>query len=103
MLFHFCFHIIRCSINAKWYFPHNSADRKKEIPSPEDELWRLNHISKTGVVYKRALENNVRTVKDFLQLYHTDAKKMQSVRTITYQINLDCWGSPKSEYASDGN
>ncbi|CAO2836627.1 unnamed protein product [Amaranthus hypochondriacus] len=55
------------------------ADRKKEIPSPEDELWRLNHISKTGVVYKRALENNVRTVKDFLQLYHTDAKKMQSI------------------------
>ncbi|XP_057549896.1 calmodulin-binding protein 60 B-like isoform X2 [Amaranthus tricolor] len=59
------------------------ADQKKEIPSLEDELWRLKNIGKTGPIYKRALEKNVHTVEDFLQLYHTDAEKMKTILGVT--------------------
>ncbi|KAL9248194.1 hypothetical protein vseg_021546 [Gypsophila vaccaria] len=55
------------------------CDRKHEKPSPEDELWRLKNIRRHGPVYQRAIKANICTVNDFLQLLHTDPKRLKNI------------------------
>ncbi|KAK9692068.1 hypothetical protein RND81_09G239100 [Saponaria officinalis] len=55
------------------------TDRKHEKPSPEDALWRLKNIRRDGPVYQRAKQANICTVNDFLQLLHTDPKKLRNI------------------------
>ncbi|XP_021771763.1 calmodulin-binding protein 60 B-like [Chenopodium quinoa] len=56
-IFHFLF---GCSSSANCgHLPIHSGDRKHSTPSPEDELWRLKNINKTGPVCHRATGNKI--------------------------------------------
>lgn len=53
--------------------------QKHETPILEDEMWRLVNIAKNGKYHQRLAVKNIHTLKDFLQLYHTNAKKLQEI------------------------
>lgn len=55
------------------------AYQKSKIPALEDQIWRLESIAKTGPVRQRLADANVDTLKDFLQLYHSNAKRLQEI------------------------
>ncbi|XP_021742645.1 calmodulin-binding protein 60 F-like isoform X2 [Chenopodium quinoa] len=74
--------VVRSAVSEKEFRVKVSrlkSERKRSNPSPEDDLWRLKNINKTGPVCCRAKEKEIHTVKDFLQLYHTDEKKMKAI------------------------
>ncbi|TVU49825.1 hypothetical protein EJB05_01163, partial [Eragrostis curvula] len=53
--------------------------KKNDIPSADDELWRLKHIRKNGN-FQQALERTgIYSVKDFLRKYHTNENSLHNV------------------------
>ncbi|MCO5562068.1 hypothetical protein L7F22_015694 [Adiantum nelumboides] len=57
------------------------VNQKHEIPSPNDEVWRLRHIAKDGSSYRNLAAEEIHTVKDFLhwvQERPEDLKKVLS-------------------------
>ncbi|XP_021742880.1 calmodulin-binding protein 60 C-like [Chenopodium quinoa] len=53
--------------------------KKHDIPSLDDEVWRLCWIAKDGKISKMLEENQIYTVKDFISLYHTDESFLRGI------------------------
>ncbi|KAM1500772.1 hypothetical protein TB1_032619 [Malus domestica] len=53
--------------------------KKHHPPHPNDEIWRLEKISKDGAFHKRLYEKGISTVEDFLQSYMKDASSLRNV------------------------
>jgi predicted metalloprotease len=54
--------------------------KKREIPSADDELWRLKRIRKNGIFQKALEQNGIFSVKDLLRRYHKDENALRNVR-----------------------
>ncbi|KAL4370249.1 hypothetical protein AHAS_Ahas06G0046900 [Arachis hypogaea] len=52
-------------------------NQKQYPPSLNDEVYRLENISKGGKIHERLLEIGIKTVKDLLQLYETNPTLLQ--------------------------
>lgn len=53
--------------------------KSHETPSLCDEVWRLHKIGRNGPVDKRLRKENIKTVKDFLDLYFLNPGKLQEI------------------------
>ncbi|KAM1576934.1 hypothetical protein ACFX10_033179 [Malus domestica] len=53
--------------------------KKHHPPHPNDEIWRLEMISKDGAFHKRLYEKGISNVEDFLQSYMKDASSLRNV------------------------
>ncbi|CAN6587178.1 unnamed protein product [Malus baccata var. baccata] len=53
--------------------------KKHHPPHPNDEIWRLEKISRDGASHKRLYEKGISTVEDFLQSYMKDASSLRNV------------------------
>lgn len=54
--------------------------KKHDIPSLDDEVWRLCWIAKDGKICKKLEENEIYKVKDFITQYHNNESLLRSVR-----------------------
>jgi len=54
--------------------------RKHDIPSLNDDVWRLKKISKDGAFYDALRGSGILFVKDFLRLYYKDEQALRNVR-----------------------
>lgn len=63
-----------------WY---NVGSKKHEIPSLDDDVWRLKKISKDGVFHDALKQSGISNVKEFLRLYYTDEPALRKVRKFT--------------------
>lgn len=54
--------------------------RKHDIPSLNDDVWRLKNISKDGPLYDALRGSGILCVKDFLRLYYKDQQALRTVR-----------------------
>jgi len=54
--------------------------RKHDIPSLNDDVWRLKNISKDGAFYAALRGSGILFVKDFLRLYYKDEQALRNVR-----------------------
>ncbi|RCV18862.1 hypothetical protein SETIT_3G337400v2 [Setaria italica] len=62
--------------------------RKHDIPSLNDDVWRLKNISKDGPLYDALRGSGILCVKDFLRLYYKD---QQALRTILIKAKESAW------------
>ncbi|KAH7288532.1 hypothetical protein KP509_31G030200 [Ceratopteris richardii] len=53
------------------------VNKKHEIPSPDDEVWRLVKIRRNGPVHEQLQGNGIKTVSDFLERYEQDGQKLR--------------------------
>ncbi|XP_071696847.1 calmodulin-binding protein 60 B-like isoform X2 [Rutidosis leptorrhynchoides] len=53
--------------------------KKHHPPSLDDDIWRLEKISKDGAFRKRLAEKGIRTVKHFLQMYVTNESSLRKI------------------------
>ncbi|OEL34094.1 Calmodulin-binding protein 60 C [Dichanthelium oligosanthes] len=53
--------------------------QKSKIPLLDDELWRLQKISKGGVFHGALKRSGIHTVKQFLRLYYKDEKALRNI------------------------
>lgn len=58
----------------------SAAYQKHDIPSLDDEVWRLCWIAKDGKICKKLEENEIYKVKDFITQYHSNESLLRSVR-----------------------
>lgn len=58
--------------------------QKHNIPSLEDEVWRLCWIAKDGKICERLAEHQIYKVKDFLTVYYLNESVLRQVRKILY-------------------
>ncbi|KAM0824721.1 hypothetical protein ACQ4PT_070012 [Festuca glaucescens] len=68
----------------------NEASEKRHPPELDDEVYRLEEISKDGVYSKRLKEVQIFTVKDFLKALNKDANKLREVLRIKNRSSS--WG-----------
>jgi len=54
--------------------------KKHDIPSLNDDVWRLKKISKDGAFYDALRSSGILVVKDFLRLYYKDEQALRNVR-----------------------
>jgi hypothetical protein len=59
------------------------GSKKHEIPSLDDDVWRLKKISKDGVFHDALKQSGISNVKEFLRLYYTDEPALRKVRKFT--------------------
>ncbi|KAK4282733.1 hypothetical protein QN277_014077 [Acacia crassicarpa] len=50
--------------------------KKHHPPKLDDDLWRLEKISKNGVIYQRLCDHGIRTVRDFVRSYNIDPSSL---------------------------
>ena len=55
--------------------------KKHHPPSLDDEVWRLEKISKDGAFCRRLTERGIKTVQDFLRYQKMDPDELRNVRT----------------------
>ncbi|MCO5592171.1 hypothetical protein L7F22_046167 [Adiantum nelumboides] len=55
------------------------VNQKHEIPSPNDEVWRLRHIAKDGSSYRNLAAEGIHTVKEFLHWVHERPEDLKKV------------------------
>ncbi|KAF0887776.1 hypothetical protein E2562_004003 [Oryza meyeriana var. granulata] len=55
------------------------GSKKHEIPSLDDDVWRLKKISKDGVFHEALKGSSILNVKDFLRLYYTDEQALRKI------------------------
>jgi len=53
--------------------------RKHDIPSLNDDVWRLKKISKDGAFYDALRGSGILFVKDFLRLYYKDEQALRNI------------------------
>ncbi|XP_021860473.2 calmodulin-binding protein 60 B [Spinacia oleracea] len=53
--------------------------QKHDIPSLDDEVWRLCWIAKDGKICKKLEENEIYKVKDFITQYHSNESLLRSI------------------------
>uniref|UniRef100_A0A0E0FD29 Uncharacterized protein n=1 Tax=Oryza meridionalis TaxID=40149 RepID=A0A0E0FD29_9ORYZ len=56
-----------------------SGSKKHEIPSLDDDVWRLKKISKDGVFHDALKQSGISNVKEFLRLYYTDEPALRKI------------------------
>jgi hypothetical protein len=54
--------------------------KKHDIPSLDDDVWRLKKISKDGALHDALRGSGILFVKDLLRLYHKDQQALRKVR-----------------------
>lgn len=57
------------------------GSRKHNIPSLDDDVWRLKKISKDGVFHEALKGSDIFSVKDFLRLYYKDEHTLRKILT----------------------
>ncbi|XP_058226229.1 calmodulin-binding protein 60 A-like isoform X2 [Rhododendron vialii] len=57
----------------------NTYTKKHFPPSLNDEVWRLQMISKDGPIHNRLVSENIKTVKDFLTRFFVDPQSLQNI------------------------
>ena len=57
-----------------------AGSRKHVIPSLDDDVWRLQKISKDGVFHEALKGSGIFSVKDFLTSYYKDEHTLRKVR-----------------------
>ncbi|BAF30020.1 protein SAR DEFICIENT 1 isoform X2 [Oryza sativa Japonica Group] len=55
------------------------GSKKHEIPSLDDDVWRLKKISKDGVFHDALKQSGISNVKEFLRLYYTDEPALRKI------------------------
>ncbi|TXG65210.1 hypothetical protein EZV62_006485 [Acer yangbiense] len=59
---------------------HRSKTNKKhDLPSLDDEVWHLKKVKKGGKFHTRLIDNNIRTVRNFKQLYKTNPDQLKQI------------------------
>ncbi|TVU49840.1 hypothetical protein EJB05_01178, partial [Eragrostis curvula] len=53
--------------------------KKRDIPSLDDEVFRLRKIAKNGVFHEALKRSGIPTVKHFLRMYYKDAKALRDI------------------------
>jgi len=53
--------------------------KKHDIPSLNDDVWRLKKISKDGAFYDALRSSGILVVKDFLRLYYKDEQALRNI------------------------
>ncbi|KAH7865856.1 hypothetical protein Vadar_012172 [Vaccinium darrowii] len=61
---------------------------KHNLPSPNDEVWRLKNIAKDGPYHNQLVGENIKTVKDFLIRYFINPESLQNVSIVVYSRSL---------------
>jgi hypothetical protein len=54
--------------------------KKHDIPSLDDDVWRLKKISKDGALHDALRGSGILLVKDLLRLYYKDQQALRKVR-----------------------
>jgi hypothetical protein len=57
-----------------------AANEKRHPPSLDDELYRLEEISRDGVYHRRLKEVKINKVEDFLKALNEDSNKLRGVK-----------------------
>ncbi|KAG8093127.1 hypothetical protein GUJ93_ZPchr0012g19504 [Zizania palustris] len=55
------------------------VSKKHEIPSLDDDVWRLKKIAKDGVFHEALRGSGISNVKDFLRLYYMDEPALRKI------------------------
>lgn len=73
-------HVREAKTQAFYVKDHRGQLYKKHYPPAlSDDVWRLEKIGKDGAYHKRLIENQIKTVEDFLVMYSTGPVKLREI------------------------
>ncbi|TXG65237.1 hypothetical protein EZV62_006512 [Acer yangbiense] len=58
---------------------HKKTNKKHDLLSLEDDVWRLKKITKGGKFHTRLIDNDIHTIRNFKRMCKTNAKRLREI------------------------